>query len=116
VTASQYNIAVGAARGQVNAGDTITAAHATLFTRHVEGNLGPCPKPSLRIQLIGTFPDIAIGGFAGPGSSAADGPVTSVIITEDPTSGAVCQIGVSTGTPYDYVGAANLTAVLGQAG
>jgi hypothetical protein len=116
LTTSQYNLAVAAARGQVHASDTITAAHATILTRHVEGNLQPCPKPSLRIQLIGTFPDIATGGFAGPGSSAANGPVTSLLITADPTSGSVCQVGVSTGAPHDYPEAANLTAALGQAG
>lgn len=100
----QYELALNAAQAQVNQQKAeVSAANATLLSERVDGNIGDCPTPSLRVQLIGKFPLISVGGEGAP---------TSLLVTLDPVTGATCQVGVSTGTPHLYLGATSLLSGL----
>jgi hypothetical protein len=117
LTQAQYDLAVTAAQLEINEQHAhITEAHATLLTDKVDGNVAACPTPSLRVQLVGDFPSIVIGGGpASSGDGSNDRTVTSVLVTMDPVTGAFCQVGVSDGTPHVYPGAAELLAAVHSA-
>ncbi len=77
----------------------VTAVQATILTDTVDGNVAACPTPSLRVQLTGSFPNVVMSGMTSPpgsGSSETDDSVTSLSVTMDPSTGAICQVGVST--------------------
>lgn len=118
LTSSQYAEAVAAAQVEINEQEAkITAANATIMNEPVDGNLAPCPTPSLRVQLIGSFPNIRTGGApTSPDGGSHDATPTSLLITLDPQSNEVCQVGVSTGTPHVYPDTANLLPALGPPG
>jgi hypothetical protein len=118
LTSAEYSEAVLSAQIEINeqrAG--ITAANATIMHDPVEGNLASCPTPSLRVQLIGSFPHILTDAApTSPNGDTEDVSPTSLLITIDPQSGEVCQVGVSTGVPHVYPDIANLLPDLGPPG
>jgi hypothetical protein len=123
LTNGQFNVAVTVARAEIAKEQaTVTSATATVGKGTVtDPNAGPaCASGTLlHIKLIGTFPNIAVGGYAtdappsssatsstDPSSSAPSGAlptdgsgysVNAVLITADPASGKPCLLAVQTG-------------------
>jgi hypothetical protein len=91
----------------------ITSATATVSAGTVtDANYGPpCTSGTLlHIKLIGTFPNIAVGGYATDhASSEGDNySVSAELITADPVSGKACLLAVQTGAVTPDPGAAVL--------
>jgi hypothetical protein len=112
LSADQYAAAVRVAQHQADRlAGRLTSATAVVRPGQVsQANLaGACDSGSVvRIRLTGRFPHLATGGAVGsPG-----GPVTTVDITADGTSGRACLLGVATGKPTPYRHAADLMPAL----
>jgi hypothetical protein len=114
LTSAQYDRAVAIAHSVI-AKDPATVSRAVAYVvagRVQDPNLSnSCTSGHLLIvSLVGDFPTVAVGGFAGPG--APSGPDKWVTVKADPTSGKECLIGVSLGQFKAAAGAANLTPAL----
>lgn len=109
LTAAQFDLAIATAQQNIDQhGAIVTDAYAALVTQPINGNIGDCPTPSLRIQIVGSFPNDQVGTPEGDGT----GEITDAIITVDPVTGAACQVGVDTDTPVIYPGSTVLTPYL----
>lgn len=110
LTARQYTLAVHAAERSVDIGHAhLTSATALIGSGPVHNQDGPCRSGQrIEIRLIGRFPRIHTSHLPGGHS----GPVTSVEITADGTSGRSCGLvlGIGKATPYHH--AANLLPAL----
>jgi hypothetical protein len=114
LTGAQYDRAVAIANSVI-AKDPATVSRAVAYVvagRVHDPNLSnSCTSGHLLVvSLVGDFPTVAVGGFAGPG--APSGPDKWVTVKADPTSGEECLIGVSFGRFKAAAGAANLTPAL----
>ena len=108
LTRAEYAHAVAIARAEVAKEDAkVSRAVAYLVDGRVQSpNLaGRCTSGHLLVvSLVGKFPRIAVGGFAGPGSPST-GPDEWVTLKADPASEEPCLGGVSLGRfapPVDY--------------
>jgi hypothetical protein len=108
LTTVEYAHAAAIARAEV-AKEDAKASRAVAYL--VDGKVqvpnlaGRCTSGHLLVvSLVGTFPHIAVGGFAGPGSPPT-GPDEWVTMKADPASDEPCLVGISFGRfapPVDY--------------
>jgi hypothetical protein len=114
LSSSQYAAAVAIAQHEVDQeGAHLTSATAVIRPGKVHrSNLGgSCTSGrEIRIRLIGRFPHIK--NDASHGASA--GPVTSVGITADASSGRACLLGVGNAHAHPYARSADLLPALSR--
>lgn len=114
LTGTQYAAAVAVAQREIDKEHAhLTSATAVIRTGKVhQPNLsGSCTSGQVvRILLIGRFPHIVVD----PPPGAPDGPVTSVGITTDATSGAACLLGVGNVKVHPYARSADLMPALSR--
>jgi len=114
LSSSQYAAAVAIAQREIDKERArVTSATAVIKSGKVhQPNLaGSCTSGrEIRILLIGRFPHIAVA----PPPGAPDGPVRSVGITADATSGRACLLGVGNVHVHPYPHSANLMPALSR--